>query len=94
MAKIMAPGDKNITSVLKETYARPFYSIMQDMITDNCVNYITDENNAIDELESVMTATVTGASTDLVNRWIMDWFEKVQVPVLNAIKKYKEEDNE
>lgn len=94
MAKIMSPGDKNITSVLKETYARPFYRIMQDVITNNCMNYITDENNAINELESVMTATLNDANTDLVNQWIMDWFEKVQVPVLNAIRKYKEEGNE
>lgn len=94
MAKIIVPGDKNIISMLKETYARPFYSIMQDMVTDNCINYINDENNAINELASVMSDTVTDANTDLVNRWIMDWFEKVQVPVLNAIEKYKEDGNE
>lgn len=94
MAKIMSPGDKNIISMLKETYARPFYSIMQDMVTDNCINYINDENNAIDELASIMSDVVTDANTDLVNRWIMDWFEKVQVPVLNAIEKFKEDGNE
>lgn len=90
MAKIMTPGDKKTVLMLKDTYTRPFYSVLQDEIVGNHMKYINDESGAMDAIESLMKKTIKKANTDLVSQWIMEWLEKVQMPVLKAIRNTKE----
>lgn len=94
MAKIMTPGDKKTALMLKDTYTRPFYSVLQNEIADNYMKYINDESGAMDAIESLMKKTIKKANTDLVSQWIMEWLEKVQMPVLKAIRNTKEKLND
>lgn len=94
MAKIMTPGDKKTVLMLKDTYTRPFYSVLQDEIADHYMKYINDEGGAMDAIESLMKKTIKKANTDMVSQWIMEWLEKVQMPVLKAIRNTKEQLND
>lgn len=94
MAKIMVPSDKKAVLMLKDTYTRPFYSVLQNEIADNYMKYINDESGAMDAIESLMKKTIKKANTDLVSQWIMEWLEKVQMPVLKAIRNTKEKLND
>lgn len=94
MAKIMVPSDKKAVLMLKDTYTRPFYSVLQNEIADNYMKYINDESGAMDAIESLMKKTIKKANTDFVSQWIMEWLEKVQMPVLKAIRNTKEKLND
>jgi hypothetical protein len=94
-AKTVASGDRNaaksIHLMLKDTYTRPFFRALQDETVKNCMKYLENADEALDDLEKVMMDMIIKANTSPFSKWIMEWFEKVQNPVMKAIRYEKAE---